>query len=228
MPKLEFSGVATLTGFPRDKVLGVEMAGDRLIIRAGNMIFAVIEKEAGPVIALPSDFTAPKPQKAARPVSVPRPQVATPPLPTQTPPPNAIEEMHARVAQPPTEQQEAPERTRKPRTTLDESLVIFVNPNLVNPYSKLRGKFFETLKTANGRPVSWWKTTSMVGSLEGNAIAMLKVFVEDGNVQLLPANAATQAGAKQTPVQPAGAPVPGPNWTPPSGGQPAGGATFMD
>lgn len=242
MSELKFSGTATLTGFPRDRSFNFELDGpDRLVIKAGKEVFLVIEKEAAPAVEAPS--IAPTALASlALPVNIGAfggasldPVISEATVvqsgylqaATQAPPVNADGSKPGEV------------KTRKPRgpnVVIDDNAIIVIDPNRANPYSKLRGKYYETLKTAHGRTVGWWKETSMVKSLEGSPPTLLKFFLSENVLQLhapvttgQPVQQAVQSNI--VPIQPSQQPVvAGPMWTPPSGGaQPgqSGGPSFL-
>jgi len=217
MSELKFTGTATLTGFPRDKSFNFELDGpDRLVVKAGKEIFLIIEKEPAAVVEtrhLPITVNVPAQELAPEPVAFPH----------RTAPPQGVAETGEEASG------EAGGRKRGPNVKIDEALIIKVDPNLANPYSKLRGKYYETLKTANGRPVSWWKETSMVKSLEGNPVSMLKFFLSEKVIGLV--SPEMTQGAQQTvaaPILPGGftqgqmqsPQIPGSLWTPPGATQP--------
>lgn len=277
MSELKFTGAATLTGFPRDKAFGFEIEGDRLILKAGKEIFLIVEKEAAPEAVInvaPADigpvvYTNLPPAVAHKaldtalgglpihpPIPVPAPTgltyqgYAAPVLGAAVPGGAALTPEHVQG-----QEVDKPKRQRGPNVTIDESQRIVVSPSQANNYSKLRGAYFDTLRTANGRAVSWWKATPMVTKLEGNAITMLKFFLSEGVVTLQPdPDAAAPTPLQQAmaafpqaqpaqpnvvPLQPGGFPQPqqpahvaGPIWTPPvqPGQTPPGGGsgpTFM-
>jgi hypothetical protein len=204
---LKFSGPAIISGFPRDKSFSFDLDGDRFILKAGKDVFLTVEREP----LKDTDVNLPQ-------VRVEGP--ANPPVPI-------LENLGGYVPPAPSAEAEAPKerKPRGPNIKINDTDVIRVDPNLENPYGKLRGKYYETLKTANGRTVGWWKETSMVKSLEGDPITMLKFFLSEKIVGLVNESAQPQP----TPTQ---EPVPGPLWAPPGGpvapsGGNGGGATFM-
>lgn len=238
--KLNFNGPATVVGFPRDKAFGFEIEGDVLILKAGKEVFLRVEKE--PLIELVAETT----NALQKLVDSVKDEPAPPHL--------VVAPEQQSIAQPVGEAEPEVEKTRKPRgpnIKIDDSALIKVDLNRANPYSKLRGKYYETLKTANGRPVSWWEGSTMVKSLEGNARTMLKFFLGENVVELIPPDAIPEVAASpqglpgQQLVNPAFGPqgqfnqaqqaqVPGPAWTPNGGpiqpGHPPqgqGGATFL-
>lgn len=217
MSELKFTGTATLTGFPRDRSFNFELDGpDRLIIKAGKEIFLVIEKEpAITVNVVPDLVKAAESQIVATETGIVNGHGLPPSTIAETVATNDGTEPAGRKA-------------RGPNVKIDESQLIYIDVNVQNPYGKLRGKYYETLKTAVGRPVSWWKETSMVKSLEGSPLTLLKFFLSENTVQLRAAEAA-QGGPVQpiTPSFGAGQPmqqqpVAGPGWTPQGTPPPAG------
>lgn len=226
MSELKFSGTATLTGFPRDRSFNFELDGpDRLVIKAGKEIFLIIEKEAAPVIVEfpPTEFIG-RPERTAAEqrainlnmgevtLSVPNVPPLGQPVASETPTPE-------------------PEKARKPRgpnVVIDDNSIIVIDQNRANPYTKLRGKYYETLKTAHGRTVGWWKETSMVKSLEGSPPTLLKFFLGEGVLQLQHIAQPVQT-APVVPILPTQT-TPGPMWTPPptDGAAPqSGGPKFL-
>jgi len=226
MSELKFSGTATLTGFPRDKSFNFELDGpDRLIVKAGKEVFLVIEKEAAVVVA---DIA-----KASESVIVSGPKDVVVSIPNGTVLAGAMTpSQYADPAGPePTGEPEAGGRkARGPNVKIDESQLIYIDLNKPNPYGKLRGKYYETLKTAIGRPVSWWKETSMVKSLEGSPLTLLKFFLSEGTVQLQAGQTTGQIQPQTNVITPSfgqGQPmqqqaVAGAAWTPQGGTPPAG------
>lgn len=235
MTEVKFSGAATVVGFPRDKAFGFEVEGERLIVKAGKEVFLTIEKEPAQADTAPPIVLYPNiPQAAANHIVAPAPAAEVVQRPF-IPQPVVSEETQGA-----TPVQETEQKSRKPRgpnVQIDGGAIIAIDPARPNPYSKLRGKYYETLKTAQGRTVSWWAETSMVKSLEGSPITMLKFFLSEGVLQL---QAVAQSAPVQNvaPIQPGfgqGQPmqqaqVAGPLWSPQTPGQPGGqtgGATFM-
>lgn len=241
MTELKFNGAATVTGFPREEAFGFEIAGDVLVIKAGKNVFLRIEKDP---VAVEVVEAAPKKARAPRtaitgpadPVVlqavdtqslIPSTHSTEPTYPQRTGAPAGVTETGEEIG---TEKKRKP---RGPNVTIDENAIVSINPLVPNPYSKLRGKYYETLKTAAGRTVGWWKTTKMVMDLEGVPVNMLKTFLADGNVKLLPA--AVQADQVQPILPNQSAPagqqpsVAGALWTPGGNAPPAqaGGATFL-
>lgn len=227
MAELKFSGAATVSGFPRDKAFGFELDGDKLIVKAGKDIFLTIEKEAAPVKdRTPETYPGYDTIQKGEPV-------AAPAVPADSPEGkriiNSITEQVSNQGAAPEAKERKP---RGPNITIDENLLITVRQGS-NPYTKLRGTYFDTLTTASGRSVAWWKNTEMVKKLEGNAMTMLKFFIGDDTVRLVADPAAQQPTPAPQPVvaapaqQPQAAtfgspttqaqPTPGPIWTPPSG-----------
>jgi len=220
MTELKFSGPATVTGFPRDKAFGFEIEGDRLILKAGKEIFLTVEKALATTEPEVSLFEDPKPQDGA----VPRTLFNT----VETQPIQGVPNQPSEAAT------STGRKPRSPNIVIDDNAILVIDINRTNPYRGLRAKYYETLKTAHGRTVAWWRATSMVGNLEGNPMAMLKFFLSESVVQLQPGQAAEgPLKANVTPIQPGSFPNPqasgvaGPIWaggvTPGQGG----GATFL-
>ncbi len=211
MSELKFTGTATLTGFPREKSFSFELDGtDRMIIKAGKDVFVVIEKE--PLVTLIADTTKALEvliEKTAEPVAVQLPN-------------NAVLAGNYTESTAAPQEESTGRKPRGPNVKIDESLLIYIDINKPNPYRGLRAKYYETLKTAIGRPVSWWKDTSMVKGLEGSPSTLLKFFLSENAVELRPAqNVQTPQGQPIVPSFGAAQPVAGPNWTPAGGPTPA-------
>jgi len=225
--ELKFNGPATITGFPRDKAFSVDFDGEAFVLKAGKDIWLRVERE--PAEQQVQAFI-PQVQPIigdAEPQGLPHgAQTNAVPIPEQI-------EQHSG-------KETAEKKERKPRgpnVKIDEASIIQIDPNRENPYRGLRGKYYETLKTAQGRTVGWWAGTSMVKSLEGSPATLLKFFISEGVVALIPPTAELAAATEAVPTQPAGfaqgqqAPIPGALWTPPGGpvvpGNTGGGAKFM-
>lgn len=214
MTQLSFNGAATVTGFPRDKAFGFEIEGDVLVIKAGKEVFLRIEKE--PAVTVNSD---PSPKDADIQIQAESSLPKLEPVASQTEP---LREKSTR-------------KPRGPNVKINDTDVIIIDPKLANPYSKLRGKYFETLQTANGRTVAWWADSAMVKSLEGDPRTLLKFFLSEKVVTLSVGAGEAQPtqdlvqqfqGYAQQPVQ---GHIAGASWTPPGGNPPQKGdsATFM-
>ncbi len=207
MSKLEFSGPATLSGFPRDKSFGFELDGEnRLLIKAGKEVFLVVEKEKAPVVeALPEVLTAPK-----EPV---------------------VTEVTAAPSAPAATEDEKPKRTRAPNFSVDPGSIIQVHPAALtaeNPFKKLRAQWFDTLKTANGRTYAWWFNSSMVKNLEGSPTTFIRFFLDEKVIQLLPPPEGVTAGPALPEAAPSGSgPTAGPAWAAQFAAPSGSGPTFM-
>lgn len=215
MTELKFNGPATVVGFPRNEAFGFEVEPNRLVIKAGKTVFLTIEKEAAPAVQ----------EIDVKPVQVIYENNVLPP--TAQPQNNAVLTYDVPEAAAPESTEKKDRKPRGPNVTIDEQSIILIDPARANPYSKLRGKYYETLKTAHGRTVAWWKETSMVKSLEGQPITLLKFFLSENVVKLAPPDS-VQQGGPVAPIQPSQT-VAGATWTPPSGPiTPSGnGPTFM-
>lgn len=253
MTELKFSGPATLVGFPRDKDFAFEMNADRLTIKAGKEVFAVIEKEPSQAEVVDQGNLS-----AARVVEAT--SGMTPWTAAQ-----AKAELDKQQEAEKAESEKAARKPRSPSIELPHNAVIRVKPELMNatnPYAKMRGAWFDCVKTANGRELGWFLNTPMVQKLEGKAATFLRFFIEDGTLSLdeqkLDGYAAQQEavhGAKglagqsvvgglvNGPIVPGQFPgnpqqtasqgfqppqtTAGPTWAPPGGTVPSGGPSFM-
>lgn len=236
MTQLSFNGAATVTGFPRDKAFGFEIEGDVLVIKAGKEVFLRIEKEpAVTVNVTPGLVFNPDPSPTGKDIQLQAGSALT------------LPQLEPVAAAPAPDADKKPRKPRGPNVKINDTDVIVVDPKLANPYSKLRGKYFETLQTANGRTVAWWAESAMVKSLEGDPRTLLKFFISEKVVTLAAGQSAGVATAyqdltqqfqgyaqpqPQQPVQTPGfgaAAIAGASWTPPGGNPPqqGGGATFM-
>lgn len=174
MPELKFSGVATLTGFPSDKPFSFDIEPNKLTIRAGKEVFAVIERETPAVLQLPNGETLgvgsrvpAGPYNGYDTVKVAAAEILSPAKFTQ-------DEAAALNQQP---------ATGKSYDGTLESLIV-IDPTIKANYRTIRAKYFETLKTANGREVGWWANSAMVKALEGDPMRMLQFFITEGVVRI--------------------------------------------
>jgi hypothetical protein len=155
-----FEGSIVVNGFPRNSPFSFDVQDDRIILKSGKEVFLIVEKEP-----LPQTQEAP-PQGTYTGYEA----LSVPPQPSL----QAVEEK--------------PRKERAPNFKPDPTDTIFLPPDFKKEYTKARQKWFETLGTAHGRTVGWWLNSSMVKNLEGSASSMLKFFVEEGAVKLLPSS----------------------------------------
>lgn len=172
MPELKFTGVATLTGFPTDKPFSFDIEPNKLTIRAGKEVFAVIEREAPAALHVPNgDALGSRVPGGVYhgydTVKVPAGEVLSPAVFTQD---------EAIAMNQPTSAGKSYDGTL-------ESVIIY-DPTVKVNYRTIRAKYLETLKTANGREVGWWANSAMVKALEGDPMKMLQFFITEGVVKI--------------------------------------------
>lgn len=185
MPELKFNGPATLVGFPADKSFSFDIEPNRLVVKAGKEVFAIIEREADKVAQFP-DGTVPTSetrhlgggleglQRAAPQytgydtVKVPAGEVLSPAKFTQD------EAIAMSQVEPP--------KGKSYEGTLTS--LILLDPSVKTKYRTIRAKYYETLQTANGREVGWWANSAMVKALEGDPMKMLQFFIDEGVVRI--------------------------------------------
>lgn len=184
MTELKFNGPATITGFPRDKAFSVDFDGEAFVLKAGKDVWLRVEREPAQQTISISPTQVP--------TDIEKMALAAVVAQTEDPQPEGL----PKGAQTNAESAEKKERKpRGPNQKIDEAAIIQIDPNRENPYRGLRGKYYETLKTAQGRTVGWWAGTSMVKSLEGSPTTLLKFFISEGVVTL--AFAEQQASPQQ-------------------------------
>lgn len=177
MPELKFNGPATLVGFPADKSFSFDIEANRLVVKAGKEVFAIIEREklhyAGAAIGTESlvqniDIADVKRYTGYDVVNVPAGEVLSPAKFTQD------EAIALNQVEPP--------KGKSYEGTLTS--LILIDPSVKTKYRTIRAKYYETLQTANGREVGWWANTPMVKALEGDAMKMLQFFIDEGVVRI--------------------------------------------
>lgn len=236
MTQVKFSGPATISGFPRDKGFSFELDGqDRFILKAGKDVFLIVERELPQTSEAPPAYLgAAVPGGAHLEKPFIRPEAVTGAIPES----GTAQASHSPTPQPTDSGEE--KKSRKPRSpsiSINDNDVITVDLNKENPYAKLRGKYYDTLKTAHGRTVSWWENSAMVKALEGSPRTLLRFFLTEGVVKLVPAVASQeppkeslqQSSQFAAPIVPGFGqqPVAGPTWSPPGGSPQPGGAKFL-
>lgn len=176
MPELKFNGPATLTGFPADKAFSFDMEPNKLTIRAGKEIFAVIEKEPA-VLHLPNAETLSVGSRVPAGPYIGFDALKVPAGEVLTNAEYTFKEGAAVIQQ---------ETTAPGAKTYDGTLesVIIYDPTVKVNYRTIRAKYLETLKTANGREVGWWANSAMVKALEGDPMKMLQFFIAEGVVKI--------------------------------------------